>query len=152
MPRIEERIDIDAPITDVFRFAHDVKHRPDWDERVVGAELLSKSPVRQGTLLSIDAGRGGMYSFSWEGEYSVFHFPNNSVLRVLDAAPSGYFKGGSETLQFTSVGGKTKVALIWEYEPGKLLNRLKDRLGGRSSVRRAIHRSLANLKVMIESR
>jgi len=152
MPRIEERIDIAASTTDVFRFVHNMKHRPDWDERIVGIEILSQLPVRLGTLLSIDAGRGGQYAFSWEAEYSAYQCPRSSVLRVLDTAPSSTFKSGSETMKFASVAGQTRVTLIWEYEPRGFLNRLRDGLGGRSGTQRAIRKSLANLKAMIESR
>ena len=104
------------------------------------------------TETSIDAGRGGQYAYSWEAEYSVYQFPKNSVLRVLDAAPSSPFKSGSETMDFSSVGGQTRVKLTWEYETRGFLNRLRDSLGGRSGTRRAIRKSLMNLKTMVESR
>jgi len=152
MPRIEEQIDIDASTTDVFRFVHNLKYRPDWDERIVGTNLLSQGSVRSGTLLSIDAGRGGQYTFSWEAEYSVYQFPKQSVLRVLDTAPSSTFKSGSETMEFSAVGSQTRVKLIWEYEARGFLSRLRDALGGRSATQRAIRKSLTNLKAMVESR
>ncbi|MCJ7738529.1 MAG: SRPBCC family protein [Anaerolineae bacterium] len=152
MPRIEEQIDIAASTTDVFHFVHNLKSRPDWDERVVGINPLSPGRVRTGTLLSIDAGRGGQYAFSWEAEYSVYQLPKTSVLRVLDTAPSSTFKSGSETMEFSSVGDRTRVKLIWEYEARGFLKRILDGLGGRSSTQRAIRKSLANLKAMVESR
>lgn len=152
MPRIEEQIDIAASTTDVFRFVHNFKSRPDWDERIVGISPLSEGRVRRGTLLSIDAGRGGQYAFSWEAEYSVYQLPKISVLHVLDTAPSSAFKSGSETMEFSSVGDQTRVKLTWEYEAGGFLKRVLDALGGRSATQRAIRKSLANLKAMVEAR
>ena len=151
MARIEDHIEIMAAPSDVFRFCHDVAHRPDWDERVVGVELLTATPVRRGTLLRIDAARAGQFLFSWDAEYAEFQFPHNSTLRVLDAAPSSPFNAGSESWQFSSVGGGSRFTLVWDYRPRGILARVADVLGRRGSTRRAIRRSLANLKAMVEA-
>ncbi|NLE44284.1 MAG: hypothetical protein GX620_06150 [Chloroflexi bacterium] len=152
MPRIEEQIDISASPMDVFRFVHNTSHRADWDERVIAVRMLSQPPVRQGTLLNIDAGHGNMFQFSWDAEYSVFQFPASSTLRALDAATSSYFKRAVETMHFESAGGGTRVNLVWEYEPRGIIARIRDALGGRTGVRRAIRHSLENLRQMMESR
>jgi hypothetical protein len=150
--RIEEHIEIAAAPANLFRFCHDVARRPDWDGRVVRAELLTPAPVRRGTLLNIDAGRAGRFLFSWDAEYAEFQFPSGSMLRVLDAAPSAPFRTGSESWQFNSTGGGgTRFTLVWDYQPRGVLARLADVLGGRASTRRAIRRSLANLKRIVEA-
>ena len=151
MARIEERIEIAAASASLFRFCHDVARRPDWDVRVVRAELLTPAPVRRGTLLRIDAGRSGKFLFSWDAEYAEFQFPSSSTLRVLDAAPSSPFGAGSERWQFSSVSGGTRFTIVWDYQPNGILARLADVLGGRASTRRAIRRSLANLKKIVEA-
>lgn len=151
MARIEEHIEIAAAPAVVFRFCHDATHRPDWDERVVHAELLTGLPVRRGTLLRVDAGRSGRFLFSWDAEYAEFQFPHSSALRVLDAAPSSPFGTGSESWVFNKVGGGTRFVLVWDYKPRGFLARVADALGRRASTRRAIKRSLANLKAVIES-
>ncbi len=151
MARIEERIEIVAAPAVVFRFCHDVARRPDWDERVVCVELLTTPPVRRGTLLRIDAGHSGRFLFSWDAEYAEFQFPHSSTLRVLDAAPSGPFGAGSESWEFSQVSGGTRFTLVWDYQPRGFLARVADVLGRRASTRRAVQRSLANLKAMIES-
>jgi len=151
MARIEERIEIAAAPAVLFRFCHETAHRPDWDERVEGVELLTRPPVRRGTLLRIDAGRSGQFLFSWDAEYAEFKFPHSSTLRVLDAAPSSPFDAGSESWQFSSVSGGTRFTLIWDYQPGGFFSRIADLLGRRASTRRAIQRSLANLKAMVET-
>jgi len=151
MPRIEHHIDIAAAPSTVFRFCHDPARRPDWDERVVGVELLTSSPVRRGTLVRIDAGRAGKFLYCWDAEYAEFQFPHNSTLRVLDAAPSSPFNAGSESWQFSAVGGSTRFTLVWDYQPRGLFARILDALGRRAATRRAIHSSLANLKTLIEA-
>ena len=155
MARIEAQIEIAAASSDVFRFCHDVTHRAEWDERVSGIEMLSPSPVRQGRLLSVDASRGGRYAFSWDAEYTEFKYPSGSTVRVLNAAPSSPYKAGTESWSFSStgaVGGGTRFAVVWEYEPRHILARIADAVGGRASNQRAVRRSLANLKELLESR
>ncbi len=151
MARIEEHIDIAAATATVFLFCHDITRRPDWDECVVRVKLLSAPPLRSGTLIRVDTRHSGGFVFTWEGEYSAFQFPSSSTVRVLDAAPSSPFGVGStEKWTFSSAGGGTRFTLVWNYQPQGFLRRIADRLGGRASTRRAIKRSLANLKTMIE--
>jgi len=152
MPRIEESVEIAVASSNVFRFCHDIDRWPEWDERVVGVELLSSKPIRRGTLLSIDAGRSGKYLFSWDAEYTEFQFPQSSTLRVVDAAPSSPFRSGTESWRFSSAGGSTRFTVVWNYQHRGVLARIADALGRRSATRRAIRRSLANLKAMIEAR
>lgn len=152
MPRIEEHIDIAAGQTDVFRFCHDIASRPDWDEQVMHVELLTPQPIRQGTLIRIDAKRSGSSIFSWDAEYVGFRFPLSSELRVIDTASSSPFGAGSEIKwQFSSAGGGTRFSWVWDYRPQGILTRILDSLGGRASTQRAIKSSLNNLKAMIES-
>jgi len=152
MPLIEDSIEIAAAPSDVFRFCHDAAKRPQWDVRVMRVELLSSPPVRSGTLLRFDAAQGGRYAFSWDAEVAAFQFPTSSTVRVLDAAPSSPFYRGRETWEFSSYGGGTRFKLSWDYQTRGILNRIADALGRRSSMRRAIRRSLANLKDTIERR
>jgi hypothetical protein len=157
MARIEEQIEIAAAPADVFRFCHDVERWSEWDERVVGVELLSGTPVRRGTLIRVDAGRGGRFRFCWDAEFAEFQYPRSSALQVLDAAPSSAFKTGRESREFSSLsspgGGThgTRLTLVWTYEPRGVLHHIADALGGRAATRRVIQRSLVNLKRIIEA-
>jgi hypothetical protein len=151
MARIEEHVHVVAARADLFRFCHDVARRPQWDERVVRVKLLTSRPIRRGTLLRVDAGRAGKVLFSWDAEYADFHFPSTSTLRVLDAAPSSPFRAGTETWQFSSTTAGTRFTVVWDYQPSGILARIADALGRRALTRRAIQRSLANLKTIIET-
>jgi hypothetical protein len=151
MSRIEEHIEIAAAPSSVFRFCHDITRWTQWNERVVSVEMLSPRPLRRGTLLSIDAGRGGRYLFSWDAEYVEFQFPQQSVLRVVDAAPSSPFKAGTESWQCNSASGGTRFTLVWDYQPRNWIARIADALGRRAATRRDIRRSLTNLKKLIET-
>jgi hypothetical protein len=152
MPVIEDHVDIAAAPADVFRFCHDIATRPDWDERVKRVELLSRAPIRGGTLIQVDAASSGRYAFTWDGEYESFHFPRDSAVRVLDAAPSSPFVGGTEKWEFSSAAGGTRFSLTWDYETRGFLGRIVDLLGRRAATRGAIKRSLASLKGLIENR
>lgn len=152
MPHIEESIDIAAPRADVFRFCHDVASRPDWDEQVAHVELLTPRPIRQGTLLRVDSKDAAGSIFSWDAEYISYQLPNGSRVRVIDAAFSSPFGSGSEvSWQFSSVTGGTRFTWVWDYQPRGFFARLADALGRRISTQRAIQRSLARVKELIES-
>ncbi len=151
MARIEASIQITAAPMTVFRFCHDLERRPEWDERVVGGELITKPPIRRGSLVRIDAGLSGQYKYTWDAEYTDYRSPSGSTLKVLDAAPSSPFTSGTETWQFSQTSGGTRFILIWEYQPRGFITRISDALGRRAATARAIRRSLKNLKTIIEA-
>ena len=151
MPRIEASIDIAAAPPTVFRFCHDLARRPDWDERVVGTAMITPAPVRRGSLVRIDAGRSGQFHFTWDAEYISYQLPSGSTAKVLDAAPSSPFKSGTETWQFSRAGDGTHFSLTWDYRPRGIVARITDNLIRRAATRRAIRRSLDNLKNLIEA-
>lgn len=152
MPQIEAHIDIAAPRADVFRFCHDVTRWPEWDEQVTRVELLTPRPIRQGTLLRIDSKHAGGAVFSWDAEYISFQLPQGSKVQVIDAASSSPFGVGSVvSWQFSPAGAGTRFTWTWNYEPRGFLARLADMLGRRASTQRAIQRSLANLKALVEA-
>lgn len=151
MTRIQASVEIAAPPTTVFRFCHDLGRRPEWDERAVGLEMITPAPLRRGSLIRIDAGRAGQFQYTWEAEYTSYQMPSGSALRVLDAAPSSPFKSGVETWQLSKSADGTLFKLTWEYEPRGFLASIADALGRRAGTRRAIRRSLENLKALIEA-
>ena len=151
MPRIEEKIEISAARADVFKFCHDVKQRPEWDEQMDNVEILSPGPLRLGTLVRVDARQGGSV-FSWDGEVSAYTFLQSSRVRVLDVAKTSPFGRGSEIIwEFEPTGNGTRMTWIWDYKSNGFVSRIMDGLGRRSSARRAIKRSLVNIKSMMES-
>lgn len=146
MPRIEGDIDVRGRPSGAFRICHDMDRRPDWDERVTRAKIITPKPVRTGTVIRLDTPppRGGPV-FSWEGEFATYSYPSSSKLVVIDAAPSSYFADGSEEWSFSPSNSGTRVSLVWEYQPRGILGRITDAFVTRRSVRRAIDRSLENL-------
>ena len=151
MARIQASIDVAAAPSDVFRFAHDLDRRTEWDERVVGVEMISSPPVRSGSLVRIEAGRSGQFQFTWDGEYSRYQFPSASAIQVLDAAPSSPFKSGTETWEFAKTVDGSRFTLTWVYQPRGVISRIRDALGRRIRSRRTIQRSMKNLKTLIEA-
>jgi uncharacterized protein YndB with AHSA1/START domain len=151
MSRIEASIEIAAPPTTVFRFSHDLDRRSEWDERVVGIALITSAPVRRGSLIRIDAGRGRQFQFTWEGEYTEYHMSSGSTLKVIDAAPASPFKSGLETWRLSQTEGGTRFTLTWEYQSRGMVSRVLDFLGRRGATRRTIRQSLKNLRTLIEA-
>ena len=151
MPRIEEKIEVSIARADVFKFCHDVKQRPQWDEQVDNVEILTPGPVRLGSLVRVDAHQGGAV-FTWDAEVAAYTFLQSSRVRVLDAARTSPFARGSEMIwEFESVGTGTRMSWIWDYKSNGFIARIMDGLGRRSATRRAIKRSMANMKQMVES-
>jgi hypothetical protein len=151
MARIEASIEIAAPRIDVFRFCHNLDRRSEWDERVVDVEWITPLPVHRGSLIRVDAGRSGRFQFTWEAEYISYQLPSGSTIRVIDAAPSSPFKSGTEDWEFSQTAHGTRFTVVWEYQPRGFFSRISDVLGGRAGTRRAIRRSLDNLKNLIEA-
>jgi hypothetical protein len=151
MARIEASIEIHARPREVFRFCHDLARRPEWDEQVVGVEMVTPPPLRTGTVIRIDAGRDGQFLFTWDAEYIRYYIPTESALRVLDAAPSSPFKTGTLSWRFEQSSRGTLFTVIWDYQPRGFLARIADTLGQRRATQGAIRRSLENVKERIES-
>ncbi|TET53100.1 MAG: SRPBCC family protein [Anaerolineales bacterium] len=154
MTRISESIQIGAAPTEVFRFCHDLKRRPEWDERVDRIELQGFSNVlRNGALVRVDSHAARGLPYSWEGEYTQFRSPRGSTVRIMETARvSNLNPGGSEEWQFEPAEGGTCFTIIWTYEPRGLLGRMLDPLGRRAANRRAIRHSLQRAKAQIEAR
>ncbi len=151
MARIEVSTEIAAAPTTIFRFCHDLDRRTEWDERVVGVEMITSPPIRRGSLVRIEVGRSGKFEYTWDGEYTSYQLPSGSALKVLDAAPSSPFKSGTETWEFSKTADGTRFTVTWEYQPSGILSSISDALGRRGGTRRAIQRSLENLKTLIEA-
>jgi uncharacterized protein YndB with AHSA1/START domain len=151
MAQITASVEIAAPPTTIFRLCHDFDRRAEWDERVIGVEMISSPPIRRGSLVRIEAGSTGKFEFTWDGEYTHYRLPSGSAVQVLDAAPSSPFKSGTETWEFVKTVDGTRFTLTWVYQPSGLISRLRDALGRRISTRRAIQRSLKNLKTLLEA-
>jgi len=151
MTKIEEQIIIQVAPATLFNLCHDLARWPEWDELVSYVELLSPAPLRKGSLLRVDSGQSAAAVYTYDAEMTEYHFPIRSALRVLDAATSSPFVSGKSTWSFDSVSGGTRFSLTWEYRPRGILGRLKNALGRAALTRRAIQRSLQNLKDMVEA-
>lgn len=151
MPRIEEQIEIAAGSTKVFRVCHDMDRRPEWDERVSRAQVLTPKPIRRGSVIRFDTQPAVGNVFSWDAEVVEYSFPSSSKLRVVDVAPSSSFVSGNETWRLSSSGGSTRVTLTWEYKPRGIIGGILDLLVRRRSTGKAVQESLRNLQRSVEA-
>jgi uncharacterized protein YndB with AHSA1/START domain len=152
--KIVESIHIAASPTEVFRTCHDLELRPEWDARVDHIELQGLSNIlRKGALVRVDSHAGSRLPFSWEGEYTLFSMPRGSTVRVMETALVSHFRPGStEEWHFEPADGGTRFTIIWNYKVRGFLGRLYDRLYRRASAARAIRRSLAQAKELLQAR
>ena len=153
MPRLSEQIEIEAARVDVFRFCYDLNNWPEWNEQVVAVEILGSPPIRRGTLLRIEGKHGRSAVFSWEAEVVNYQMTSGSTIRAIDTAGTSPFASGSELKwAFDSMeGGRTRVTWTWDYKNRGFFASLKNALGGKSTMHRAIKQSLNNLKTLLES-
>ncbi|MGD8968831.1 MAG: SRPBCC family protein [Anaerolineae bacterium] len=151
MPRLVEQIEVARRPIDLFRLCHDVDRRAEWDERVTRVQVLTRRPVRSGSVVRVDTRPPAGSVFSWEGEVVDYSFPGSSRVEVIDAAPSSYFVTGSEEWRFETSNTGTLFTLTWDYQPGGLIGRVADVLIRRGNIRRAIKQSLENLKALAEA-
>jgi uncharacterized membrane protein len=151
MPTIRQEIRIEAQPAGVFRLCHDFDRRPEWDERVSRAKVLTPKPIRRGTVVRMDTKPPMGDIFSWEGEFVEFHFPSSSRIDVIDVAPSSPFVDGSEELELRRSGSGTELSMRWEYRPRGILGRVLDVIVRQRALRREVAQSLENLKAMIET-
>ena len=154
MTKIVESIQITASPTQVFSFCHDLKRRPEWDVRVDRIELQGLSNVmRKGALVRVDSRARKGLAFSWEGEYTQLMKPRSSTVRVMESAAVSPFRPGSnEEWKFEQAESGTRFTIIWTYQAGGIIGRFLDSLYRRRSARRAIRRSLARAKDLLEAR
>jgi len=150
MSRIEEQIEVAAGATTVFRFCHDMERRPEWDERVTRAKVLTPKPIRRGSVIRFDTEPAMGSVFSWDGEVVEYHFPSSSKVEVVDVAPSSSFVSGTEVWRFDGSGRSTRLTLVWEYKPRGIIGRILDVLIRRGSARRAVQQSLENVRASME--
>ncbi len=151
MTKIEEQITIQVSPAILFKLCHDLKRRPEWDELISHAELLSPPPLRRGSLLRIDSGESISSVYTYDAEMAAYQFPSQSSMQVLDAAASSPFVSGTMHFSFDSAPQGTRFTLTWDYKPRGILGRLKNLLGRATMTRRAIQRSLQNLKELAET-
>jgi uncharacterized membrane protein len=142
--RVEESVEIDRPVEEVFSYAADPEHFPEWSGIILEAHKEKPGPIAQGdrfTTVSKFLGRR-------------FETPFEVTAHEHNRRHSHRSTGGPLVQEYTSTfeetaGGGTRMTQLVEGEPGgffRLAGALLERAG-----RRQFRADLETLKDLLEA-
>jgi uncharacterized protein YndB with AHSA1/START domain len=142
--RLEETAVIERRVEDVFAFAADPEHDPQWSSAVSKARRTSENSLGLGSRYEQVLRLVGRRV---EITFEVTEYDPNRTLEI------GRFSGSLRTAvarrTFKSVTGGTRVTLIAEGTSGLFLNLLEPLVA--AAGRRELRKGLANLKQILET-
>ncbi len=143
--RVEESIEINRPLEEVFDYVSEVGNFPDWSAHTLEVRKDTAGPPQQGdgfTLAIKSVGR------RFETPYERTSYEANR--RYMDRAVGGPVPNQRWDYTFEEVPGGTRLRRAVEAEPGgvlKLLEPLQKR-----AVKRQLREDLQTLKDLLEAR
>jgi dehydrogenase/reductase SDR family member 12 len=90
MPLLEETLEVDRPLEDVFAFVGDFANTKDWDPGVAGATKVTDGPIEVGTRYAVDVvfnGRTLPMTYevtAWDPPNHVALMGEGSTVRAVD--------------------------------------------------------------------
>lgn len=144
MTKIEESIDVPAPLAEVFAYASDWRLWEKWWEGVSDFQPITEVTRGNGTRYAYKAWVSGITA---NLEVEIYEFAENIGWRAFST------KGVPHKTQwvFEGRGERTRLTYILEYKlPVPLLGPLLDVLFMRPGWQRRLRHSLQNLKIHFE--
>lgn len=146
MSVIKETIDIDRRPEDVFSYATDPSHIPEWQESAVSATKLGDAPLAVGSKVKVTR-RIGRREMPMTMQVSELDPPRSWRFDGIDGPVRGHVKG---TIEPIGDGERSRVTLALDFEShgiGKLLVPLVVR----PNVRKEMPRNEQHLKDVLEA-
>jgi uncharacterized protein YndB with AHSA1/START domain len=143
MARMEESVEINRPVEEVFAYATDIKNWPKWHETLLKAEQTSAGELGVGTTFK---GKGSM-----EGRTSEFtgkmteYDPYKRSRKVMDF---GNFINEDE-LTFDPIDGGTRFTLAYDVKVRGFAKLLSSRIN--SAIRKELEQAVSKLKAILET-
>lgn len=143
MMPIEFSVSIDRPVEEVFQYAADPAHLPEWGDGIIDCEIITDGPIDVGSVFIVKNSMGGR----------VQNFENEIV--ALEPNARFGFKTGSGGMGYTSnrtfeaKNGKTLVTERIDPETKGLMKLAAPLL--KRFVRNSHYQSLLNLKANLEN-
>jgi uncharacterized membrane protein len=138
MIEFENRIEIDRPVEEVFRFLADLENLPKWNYFVTRVQKISPGPLAEGAVYHQERKTDIQ-------ELRIVELEKDWLLTVETVPPSKPELRRSMT--FEEINGKTRVIDRWSLESGypRLLQQL-----ARRKVKSAVQDNLLKLKELLE--
>ena len=143
--RVQESLEINRPLQEVFNYVSDVGHYPEWMAHALEVRKDTPGPPQQGdrfTLAIKSVGR------RWETPYERTSYEPNR--RYTDRAIGGPVPNQRWDSAFQEVPGGTRLTRTAEAEAGGLL-KLLEPLQKRAAERQ-LRKDLQTLKDLLEAR
>ncbi|GAA4889319.1 SRPBCC family protein [Streptomyces coeruleoprunus] len=145
MSAIKESIVIDRPPDEVFAYATDPSHIPEWQGSAVEAHLVGDAPPGVGSRVSVTR-RVGRRTMPMTMEYTEFDPPRSWRVDGIDGPVRGHVHGTVEPLEG---GRRSRLTLDLDFEShglGKVLVPLVVR----PQVRKEMPKNEQRLKDLLE--
>jgi uncharacterized membrane protein len=138
MIEFENRIEIDRPVEEVFRFLADLENLPKWNYFVTRVQKISPGPLAEGAFYHQERKTDTQ-------ELRIVELEKDRLLTVETVPPSKPELRRSMT--FEEINGNTRLIDRWSLESGypELLQPL-----ARRKVKSAVHDNLLKLKELLE--
>ena len=143
MARIEETVEINRPISQVFGYTTQAANWPKWQTFITGAEQVSSGAVGVGTTFKGTNRLMGL-SMKWSAQVTQYQ-PNGRWGKDIRC---GSIVIG-EQLTFVNLGAGTRFTIVYEMKVGGLLKVFSPAVI--STMRKETKKSLINLKGIIEA-
>ena len=143
--RVEERIEIDMPMEEVFDYVSDVGNYPEWMEHALEVRKDTLGPPQGSDRFTVAIKSLGR---RFETPYERTSYEPNR--RYTDRAVGGPIPNQQWDCSFEEISGGTRLTRAVEAEPGgilKLLEPLQKR-----AVKRQLRKDLETLKGLLEAR
>jgi uncharacterized membrane protein len=138
MIEFENRIEIDRPVEEVFRFLADLENLPKWNYFVTRMQKISPGPLAEGAVYHQERKTDIQ-------ELRIVELEKDRLLTVETVPPSK--PELRRSMIFEEINGKTRVIDRWSLESGypRLLQQL-----ARRKVKSAVQDNLLKLKELLE--
>jgi uncharacterized membrane protein len=143
--RVEESIEINRPLKEVFNYVSDVGHFPEWTAHTLEVRKDTAGPPQQSDRFTLTIKSLGR---RFETPYERISYEPNR--RYTDQAVGGPIPNQRWDYTFQEVPGGTRLRRAVEAKPGGLL-RLLEPLQKRSAQRQ-LRKDLQTLKDLLEAR
>lgn len=145
MGQVTLRGHVEAPIEQVFDYAVDFRHTPEWNVSVV--EMRAEGPLTK--VGDTFAGKMKLFGHVYEGGGKITAIERPFMVAFVSTTPLGGHQDW--TSHFSVSGTGTDVESVIDYEvPGSLLGGIADKLFVEREITRMLGQSRDNFKAIVE--
>jgi uncharacterized membrane protein len=143
MAKIEESVDIQRPLDEVFAYTTEAKSWPKWQSFIVEAEQTSQGPMGVGTTFK-GTNRMMGRTMKWTAKVTEYE-PNRTWAKNIICGSVII----EERMTYEPLEGRIKFTIVYDMKVGGFLKLFSAMV--LSSTRKETKKSLSNLKSILEA-